>query len=214
MWTERLIVCAALTLAGWAQAETPANISSGEVALLPDYCADTQTFSKLGTPDSPTVRQRKWVGIMGRSFWALHHYCWALVSERRSQAAGMSHATRDHLLNSAVADSYYVIREGAPDFVLLPEIYTRIGEFFVKLGQPGEAQAHFDKAREIKPDYWPPYARSAELLSRLDRKQSALKVLETGLEQMPDEPKLIEFYRRLGGQRTSFAVERPASAAQ
>lgn len=197
MLRYRLIWCAVVLWAGLAHADKPPNITVGEVALLPEYCQDTLTFATSGGESGPNERQRRWIGAMGRGFWAMHHYCWALVSEYRASAAGVSPQMRDYLLKSAIEDSHFVLAHSQPGFVMLPEVYTRMGDFSIKRKRLDEAHVFFSNAREAKPDYWPPYVRQAQMLMSLNEWQSARRIIETGLGHMPDQPQLLEVQRQL-----------------
>lgn len=213
IWISRLTAGVALAACGLARADMPNNMTAGEVALLPPYCADTFSFTQQWVQDNPTERQRYWVSFMGRTFWAVHHYCWALMNERRALAAGVTPLQREFLLTSALTDSSYVIRNATPDFVLLPEIYTKMGDFNMRMGRLPQALQLFDRAREVKPDYWPPYARLAELHESVGQKRTARKVLAEGLAQLPDEPNLLEPYKRLGGDTDQLPHVSPAASA-
>jgi tetratricopeptide (TPR) repeat protein len=149
---------------------------------------------------------------MGKTFWHLHHYCWALVNERRALSAGVPPGMRDHLLGTAIGDCYYVLQNASPDFPLLPEIYVRVGDVYLKLGNLAQAQLHYGKARDAKPDYWPAYARMADVNVKLGLKQAALDVLAEGLKQAPDEPNLRQQLERLSGRRAAPAAQRASSA--
>ena len=55
------------------------------------------------------------------------------------------------------------------------------------------------RAREIKPDYWPPYARWAAVLVKANKKVEAKRLIEEGLRYSPDAAPLREQYHNLGG---------------
>jgi hypothetical protein len=216
MRMRHLIFCAGLlVLASGAGAETPLNITRGEVARLPEYCRDTQTFEMKGSRDGPTERQRRWVALIGDPFWGLHHYCWALISANRAEQAGLTPAQRIHLLNSAVADAYYVIDISTREMPLLPEIYLRIAQYHLAMGRVVDSMQHYERSRELKPDYWPAYVGLAELNEKLGRRQQALDALNDGLKVMPDEPRLKEALAKLTSTKTPAAARKrgkPASS--
>jgi tetratricopeptide (TPR) repeat protein len=114
------------------------------------------------------------------------------------------------MINSAIADYYYVVNNSTPGFVLLPEIFLRIGEAHVLLNSPVAALEAFSKARDIKPDYWPAYARAADVLESVGKRTVARSLLEDGLRLMPDEPALQSAYKRLGGNPTDVSPASPA----
>ena len=211
--------CPGMTLAA------PKNITEGELALTPPYCQDVQGIKWGDQYSNTSPRAAHWVALMGKTFWAMHHYCWALIHIQRSSAAGLSPQIREGMIQEAIGDYYYVIKNATPNFVLLPEIYLRIGEAQVMAKNPVAASDAFAKARELKADYWPAYARGAEVFERLGMKTKAKSLLEDGLERMPNEPALQTAFVRLGGKLSelhprnaasavSEPAESPASAAQ
>lgn len=195
-----LVLATALLLghAGHALAQ-PDNITQLEVALLPEYCADAQTFNGWGdqvynrSPNAP-----KWLALMGKGFWAMHHYCWALIRLGRIKSNTPPIIVKGHRL-AALGDLGFVIQNTPPDFIMLPEIYTKVGEVLLQLKRDGEADDAFMKARSLKPDYWPPYARWAEHLMVTGQKAKARETLEAGLAYVPTSTTLQSMYRELGG---------------
>ncbi len=169
------------------------------MARLPQYCTDR---NERNVPENPTPAQAPWVAKMGSAFWAIHHYCWALINANRAEAAGLSPQLRRHLYRWAINDSYYVIKVAAPDFVLLPEIFLRVGQYHVALAEPVEAQDAFNKSRELKPDYWPAYQQLANLNLSLGRRQAAIEVLKEGLERIPGQPALTASLQRISAPGT------------
>lgn len=213
-----LVVCATGSITS-VLAFRPTNVGPGELALLPPYCVDTEGFM-YGPENSPTQspRAREWVGTMGRSFWSLHHYCWGLVNLNRLRTGKADAKDKQQFASSIVNEYQYVIRNSSPDFILLPEIWTRIGEASLLAGDIGGALEAYATARQIKPDYWPAYTQWAEFLLRYDKKAEAKELVKKGLEQVPDAAPLIALYRRLGGDpatvvRTRTAVPAPAPSA-
>ncbi len=149
---------------------------------------------------------------MGDTFWALHHYCWALVNANRAMRAGVSPRQRAHLLDVAIADNYYVLQHAARDFPLTPEILLRIGQYHAILGRAALAIEHFEKSRQTKPDYWPAYLEIARVNARIGRRQAAIDVLRAGLSQVPGQPRLLGALSDLGVK--SPKPSSSASAAQ
>jgi hypothetical protein len=228
MCIKRLFLALALFL-GYVGVTTaaPENITDGELALMPAYCQDVQGIKWGDQYYNPSPRAGYWVGLMGKSFWAMHHYCWGMIHIHRAKAAGVPPQIRDGMIASAISDYYYVIKNSTPGFVMLPEIYVRVGEAEVLRRNPVGALEAFATARELKADYWPPYVRGAEVLERLGKKADARSLLEEGLKVMPGEPALQGPFERLGGKvsnvqalaaapvaRAASEPESPASAAQ
>ncbi len=200
-----------------AQAQ-PVNMTAGEVALTHPVCEDAQ-----GMPAGwvqhfrHSPRAPYWEGVMGKTFWAVHHYCWALIHLQRAARPGLPKMDRDHMVRVAIRDFYYVINEarrnGEDQFVLLPELFYRAGEAYVLLQEYPQAMAEFELSRQAKPDYWPPYVAQAQLHGKLGMKAQARDLLEAGLKVMPDEPNLREAMRKLGsGAPPSGAAPRNHAA--
>lgn len=203
---QRMLVLTVLSCTSLALANAPQNITAGEIALLPSYCADAQDFERLGTPNSPTARQSKWVAAMGPTFWHIHHYCWALVSAHRA-AAGVGPQQRRFLLYRAISDCYYVIRLAPREFPLLPEIHWRVGKYQAESDNLVEALQSFELARQIRPDYWPAYLSMAEIQVSLRRQQAAVDILKAGLLVTPNEPNLVAALKRVQGPRSTEAIK-------
>jgi tetratricopeptide (TPR) repeat protein len=219
-------------IAGWAAAALvfsttaalaaePQNITPGELALTPAFCQDVQTMNGWTQYSRESPRAPFWIAQMGKTFWGMHHYCWALINIHRSRAPGQSSQERAFKIHSAIADYYYVIRIAPPDFVLLPEIYHLIGEAHVMVGEYVQAIDAYQKSRLSKADYWPPYEGHAKVMEKLGKKVEARAVLADGLALMPTEPTLLTMYKRLGGDPSKLPPPRvpvpvaaaPASAA-
>lgn len=199
-----------LALAQGAVAKKPENVTNGEIALLPPYCIDTEGFhygheySKNRSP-----RASHWEGLMGKGFWTLHHYCWGLVELRRLQREGRTAPQYGARIRQIVSEYYFVIKNTQPGFVLLPEIWVRIGEAWVLAENWADAQEAYATARSIKPDYWPAYTQWADVLIKRGLKRDAEVLVREGLRQAPTAEALLAQARLLG-----IAVPPPAAASQ
>lgn len=195
-----LTIACCLSISQNALALKPQNITPEERALVPKFCADTQGFGKYGDAyfnTSPNAA--KWVAMMGDGFWHMHHYCWAIINYNRAIRINFPRQHRMATLKDARGDFYYVVNNTGPDFILLPEIYTWIGRISVVMKESREAESAFSKARELKPDYWPPYYHHGEYLLSIGKKIEALEIVKAGLQQAPNTKALLLLYRDLGG---------------
>jgi tetratricopeptide (TPR) repeat protein len=174
------------------------NLTAGELALMPAFCQDVQTVNGWSQGGRESPRSPFWVSKMGRSFWDMHHYCWAGVAVLRSKQPGLIKRERDHLIQTAIDDYYYVINNAPENMILLPEIYYLIGESHKALGQIGLAVDAFQKSRSLKPDYWPAYTGHADLLMQANLRVEARAVLLLGIAVMPDEAALKSRLEQLG----------------
>lgn len=183
-WPIGLVVAVCAQLV-WA--DSPKDITAGEVALSPPICADVQgieaTRWEQFVRESP--RTGYWKNYLGDSFWDMHHYCWAIVRLHRMRSQGLTGRHKEHAVRTAVSDFNYVLLRAKPDFVLAPEIYYRMGDALTLIGDWFPAIELFVKSREIKPDYWPSYAGHADVLTKLGKTAEAKALLERGLELAP-----------------------------
>jgi tetratricopeptide (TPR) repeat protein len=187
--TLMLATLACLLLHGAASArgpkKNPTGVTWGQLALLPEYCRDANGVV-YGDATDPSPNAHKWVALMGKDFWHIHHYCYALHNFRQAHAAGKRATDKRFLLGKVIADFDYVLKNSAPDMVLLPEILVRKGDVLVELGDPAQGFLSYQQAMELKPDYWPAYANWAKVLTQLKLKADAQKILEQGLLHAPD----------------------------
>lgn len=178
------------------QARVPLEApTEAEIRLLPSYCKDTEWF-----PERYGEKRSYWIEQMGDSFRHLHHYCWARLSVNRARKANISSRERISLLESALHDYNYVTHKAPDSFILLPEIYTKVGELQLLRKQPSKADEAFTRARYLKPDYWPAYSGWVEYLITTGRRAEALDVVKAGLYNSPNAKVLLEQYRILGGK--------------
>jgi tetratricopeptide (TPR) repeat protein len=203
-----LRVAAPLLLASsMAHAGQPQNITEAEMATLPPYCKDTSTFGSGDAYSNVSRDAPKWVAMMGKGFWSMHHYCWALINLSRIQRPSTPPVIKEGTREAAISDMNYVINYVPRDFVVLPEIYTKRGEVQLALNREGEALESFNTARTLKPDYWPAYYQWADHLSRTGRKAQARQVVKEGLAHAPQSRSLQRLLSDLGE-----APARPRSA--
>lgn len=205
-----LLLC---LVAGSAWAQKPPNITLGEMALLPEYCVDTQGFNYGDRYSNTSPRAAYWVSLMGDDFWDQHHYCWALIKKRRALTPGQSPVLRRGGLQGAMGDLLYLVNKAKPDFVMLPEVYLEMGDIYLLLGDIGAAGDAFAMSRRKKPDYWPACTRWADLLVKLSKQADARAHVLTCLKAAPRQPQLLEAYRRLGGDVEAYLRSLPDGAA-
>lgn len=157
-----------------------------EVALLPQYCKYTQVYRKLIPEGNNAAEIDRMYATLGRGFHALHHYCWAIVSTHRALFLAQTKQTRDFYLDQAVRDIDFVIANSPTDFVLLPELFTEKAKNLIRLGKGAVAVNQLERAIELKPDYWPPYAVLSDYYKDQGVVAKAREVLEQGLSAVPE----------------------------
>jgi tetratricopeptide (TPR) repeat protein len=174
-----LAVPIALAAILWCGAIGAADQRFGDedVALLPAYCKDTQSFAPYyGSPGGYEARIRQ----IGPTFHHLHHYCLGLVYINQA-VVSKSEQRKKRLYNNALQDIDYVLHRAPADFVLLPEILVKRGIALTHLKKFPLAEASFRKAIQTKPDYWPAYRDLATLYIENGKRDLARTTLENGL---------------------------------
>jgi tetratricopeptide (TPR) repeat protein len=161
-----------------------------EVAMLPPYCKYTQEFQGRVPGGNDADATERWKGVLGPTYIHTHHYCWGLMKTHRGAYLARSSFARQHYLSDAVTEFDYVIARAPEDFVLLPEILSRKGENLKSLGRGGVAVLAFERALQIKEDYWPPYAHMSDYYRDLGDRVKAREMIERGLSKVPDAPAL------------------------
>lgn len=202
-WPARVLglgwlACALLAASGGAAADpmNPATASAGELARLPEYCHHVWGYTR-----DPKERAN-WFIRMGPVFEHMHHYCWGMLKANRAATPGTDPLMRRSLYASAVGECQYVLRNNPdPKFVLLPEIYFRMGEWEAANESWVQAIEYYRQSIALKPDYWPPYVGIAEVEMKLARRDRAVAVLQQGLKVVPDERHLKEALTHAEGSR-------------
>jgi hypothetical protein len=159
------------------------KITSAEWQMLPEYCIDTQGF-KYGKGQSPN--SQKWVSILGDTFWALHHYCLAIVKFNRAQRFGTSPMIQRGFAHSSIPDFQYVIDHMPEKYILAPEILTYMGRAHLLLNDTKRADEAFAHARMAKPNYWPAYSWWASYLAAHGQPDKARTIAAEGLIHAPE----------------------------
>ena len=185
------------------------KLTPGELAMLPAYCPDTQGFGYGDAYSNTSPRAGHWVGLMGKSFWAMHHHCFGIYKMRTAALPGTPALARKHNLEGAVGEFNYVIENTPPNFIMLPEVFRMRGDAQLKLSRLADANESYAVARRLKPDYAPAYINWADELIRTGLKKSALALLESGLRVAQDSKELRASYAKLGGNAEAFIKALP-----
>lgn len=161
-----------------------------EMALLPPYCKYTQLIRDKVPGGSDPVEAQRWQALLGPSFFNMHHYCWGLIKTNRGVLLARSELARTTYLSYSISEFDYVIERAPADFILLPEVLTKKGEVLIRLGKGPIALVSLERAAELKPDYWPPYAHMSDYYKGAGNTAKAREVLKQGLSFAPDAPAL------------------------
>lgn len=210
LWPLLALACGSAHAAS-ARAE---NWSEGELALVGPYCIDTMGWRYGDAYYNTSPRAKHWVGLMGRCFWHMHHYCNGMMQLRRASFARM--AERGYLYDVAANEIGYVLKAcNDASFVMLPELYSRLGDIELLRNRPTAALTAYEAARKAKPSYVPAYKGWAEYLQKTKLTAQALALVSEGLSHAPDSPELLRMYQQLGGDMKSLPkpVAPPAAEA-
>jgi tetratricopeptide (TPR) repeat protein len=208
--TPWAFVAVLLSIAEAASAQAPipgypnqvTEYDAREVALLPRFCMYTQDFRERVPGGNDREQIEHWQALMGPSYEAMHHYCWGLMKLHRAAVLARDARTRRFYYASAVDEFDYVLRNVTPDFAMLPEILTKRGEALLGAGRAPQAIAEFERAIELKPDYWPPYARLSDYYKSAGNSDSARQILERGLARSPNAKGLSRRLKELDDEQS------------
>lgn len=189
----------------------PDNVEYGfdprEVALLPNYCKYTKVFRTSVPGGNNKAEIERWYATMGRTFDAMHHYCWSLMKMNRALLLARDKQTREYYLRSSIDDINYVLHFAPQNFVLMPELLTKKGENLIRLGRPVEGVTQLERAIQLKQDYWPPYADLSDYYGKTGDVAKARELLEKALTFAPQEKALT---RRLADLEDTKAKKKSA----
>lgn len=189
----------------------PVGFTWGELALLPDYCRDTNGTVYLIGDQSPRAAQ--WIALMGDDFWHMHHYCYGLRDLMHAEQAGLTPQQRREVLEGAIKQFNYIVNNARPTMVLMPEVYLKIGQTYVQLGNISAASNAFEVSRRLKADYWPAYTAWIDELLKLHKTGDAKKLAMEGLTYAPDSAELLARLKRIDPNAHAPAAAAPAAAA-
>lgn len=163
-----------------------------DIALLPPYCKYTQSFREYAEGGNDPEKIKQWYSIMGGSypnvgiFHVMHHYCRGLINVNTAKLYSRSPQERQANLNGSIIEFDFVIERAPPDAVLLPEILTKKGESLIAVGKGPLAVAEFNRAIQLKPDYWPPFAALSDYYKTSGNIKMARELLQQGLSASPN----------------------------
>ena len=188
---------AILVLAWWcSSAQAGVVVDENEYLLLPEYCrAQGNVAPKYYNKYLRDGLVRKWQSALGSNYGHYHHFCWAIVLTMRAYRSSSPYGSTRQMASYAVGEVSYSLEHATPDFILLPEVYTKQGEAFLLARDDRNAEAAFRKAWEIKPDYWRPYVWWGQHLLNTGKFGEALAVAEEGLKNAPEVKALQDLAR-------------------
>jgi hypothetical protein len=177
---------------------TVEGFDAREVAMLPRWCIYTDTFrDRVPGGQNPSMIAR-WRAQMGLTFDAMHHYCYALMKTNRAVLLAKDEQTRTFYLQDSIREFDYVLNHAPTDFVMLPEILARKGQNLIRLGKGPVGLIDLERAIELNPTYWPPYAYLSDYYKTEGDLKLARQWLEQGLARAPDATGLKRRLSELG----------------
>jgi tetratricopeptide (TPR) repeat protein len=183
------------------------SYSPQELALVPEYCKYTQIWRDNTDGGKSPEKVQQWQSAFGGTssdpgiFLHMHHYCWGLTHVNHAKFWVKTAQERKSQLETSVREFNYVIERSRPGEKMLPEFLTKKGESLLALGIPQSAIVEFERAIELKADYWPPYAAISDYYKGIGNTKLAREVLERGLASSPDSRALSRRLAELGGAK-------------
>jgi len=185
---RKIFAAAGLTATLLLPVRLEAQIQYGaqQVAMLPPYCKYTLLFRDNVPGGNNPAEIERWTKIMGSTFRNMHHYCWGMMATNRAKFFSHTRQERMRHYFDSIGEFDYVIQRVPPDFPLLPEIFTMKGENLIQLGRGPLGILELQRAIELKPNYWPPYAAMSDYYKEIGDLAKAREWLERGLSVTPD----------------------------
>lgn len=181
----------ALCASGHVSADNRQEMEPNLVKMLPGYCKYTQYFRERIPGGSDRAEIERWTATLGPTFNHMHHYCFGLLNTNRAIYVTRTRQERTFNLSNSIAEFDYVIEKAPADFILLPEILTKKGENLVRLGKGPQGFPDLQRAIELKPDYWPPYAAISDYFKEVDNLPQAREWLQKGLAATDNAKALV-----------------------
>ncbi len=192
---NKLLLALIISFIPFAHAEGSEIIKNmAEVLRLPRYCWGTQQVRNISRDPKPI---QEYLAIYGKSYYHMHHYCWALNAEYKASRI-LDKGPRESVLSYAVLDIQYSLDRTEPGFVFLPDMYTAKARILFKLHRDDEAVIALTKAIEAKPDYVFAIARLSDYFANKGDKAQAIKILEEGIDHTEHAATLIRKLEELG----------------
>lgn len=179
-------------------------MTEAEYVLLPEHCKAQSNVSEVNYKKYYNAeRTRQWQSALGGDYIHYHHYCWGIVYIARAYKPSPTYGTRASLAQLAAGNINYVIERVSPSFILLPEMYTKLGEAYILLKDDRKAETAFRKAWEINPAYWRPYVWWGQRLYQLGRLREAQLVVEEGQKNAPGTKALDQLSKDINSSRSN-----------
>lgn len=193
----QFIVGLALLIAPVIALAWPPDTTKEELALLPPWCAFTQSsWGSLAQPE----RYSEYMQRYGNGWTHMHHYCYGLVSVNRLRRLATPRASQAAVIKTAKGEINYVLGRTEKNFPFRPEMIINLARLQIREGNFADAEG---TARALIAD-WPAFADGhallAEILIRTGRKDAAQAVLDKGDELVSDKERFARLKSILPGR--------------
>lgn len=180
-----------LGLAGFSLPAMASQWTDSEIKGMPPYCA-----ARL---HKDPARDDEWRNALGPDYLHTHHYCYAIGFIGRYYGA-RTDRSKAFNLQSALGNLNYMVSNASPTYRLMPEVYLNRGLVYSLQKKDGAAIADMHKAIELDPRLTRAYSMAADYYVKLNKKDTALKLVTDGVRHNPDSTVLQRLYVKLGGR--------------
>jgi len=140
----------AITFDEWL-GHNPVNVNLLEFKQLPGYCQCKMYYHhQRGQEAKKSRKNQEWQIAFGSDYAHLHHYCWGLVYLSRARSAQLKDSERKFLVQKAIGNFDYVIKQAASRSPFLWMYHQKKGEALLLVHKNAEAQMEFKKAKLYK----------------------------------------------------------------
>ena len=129
----------------------------------------------------------KYYKIFGKNLTAMHHYCYGLKIIKELPGKCNDQKCRNYELNLIISEFDYVLKHSDSKFIMRPELLMSKGNILLLLNKLGEAARSYQEAIKIKPNFVPAYIGLSRVYILVGDKKVAIKILQKGLKNVPDD---------------------------
>lgn len=167
--------------------------SQQELSTLPEYCAP-RAESWGNDFKHPVVA--RWVAVFGKDWIHLHHYCRALLLEKKSYKTS-NRKIKKSLLIQSIKEIEYMEGNVTSNFPLWVEMTIRKGGVYKGLKEYSKAAATFQKAISLSPSLAKPYCALFDVYMKMGATDSAVNILGVGLDNATKGRCLVRREKRM-----------------
>lgn len=188
------------------------SATEADLLFLPPYCKATRLYD----PGLKSREYQYWYERLGPNLESMHHHCQGLIYLRKLRQMPKGQPERQHLIKLTLGEFNFLLRRSEATlqaFPLWAEFLTIRGSAAILAEDWALAVQSYEKARTVKPDYWPAYLDWARQLDSLKLRQQARELIQQGLRIDPSVVPMREAFARYGGKPQDLPVPVAAPAA-